>query len=42
MGSENFEGLFCEKYRGSKVLLNYIFFALNFVLIFLLMNIESI
>ena len=35
MGSETFEGLYFEKYsEGTKVLLNYIFSALNFILIF--------
>ena len=37
-----FQGLFCEKIGGNKVLLNSIFSVLNFVLIFLLINIENI
>ena len=37
-----FEGLFCEKFWGTKILLNSIFSVLNIVLIFLLINIENI
>ena len=36
------KGLSCEKFWGTKVLLNYIFSVLHFVLIFLLINIENI
>ena len=42
VGSETFEGLFSEKFWGTKVLLNYIFSVLDFDLIFLLINIENI
>ena len=36
MGSETFEGIYFEKYNeGLKVLLNYIFSALNFALMLL-------
>ena len=37
-----YKGLFCENSEGTKVLLNDIFSVLNFVLNFLLINIEHI
>ena len=37
-----FEGLFCEIFLGTKVLLISIFSVLNFVLFFLLINIENV